>query len=168
MISLKITDVKDFMHKLLVSDEFNRFLLSEATITVYNTFTIDGHINKDFYSGEELEELELDKQNYISYWEKLKPVCFDLIKGKNTPLNFKMVFLLSPSNTEKLLSQSNIALTVNDINGLFLNVKYENGVVNCITGTSIKIFTLDKSLELSWDSMVKKYFTSKNISYEEL
>lgn len=168
MISLKIADVKDFMHKLLVSDEFNRFLLSEATITTYNTFTIDGHIHKEFYSSEEIDVLELEKQNFISYWEQLKPICFDLIKGKKTPLNFKMVFILSPSNTEKLLNQNNISLTVNDINGLVLNIKYENGSVICITGTSIKIFTLDKSLEEAWDSMVKKYFISKQITFEEL
>ncbi|WP_099466496.1 DUF5721 family protein [Konateibacter massiliensis] len=165
MISLQIIDVKDFMSKLLISDTFNKFLLSEATITTYNTFTIDGHINKDFYSTEELEEKDLTGQE-MSYWEILKPVCFELIKGKKTPLGFKIVFLLSPANVEKLLSQSNISLSPNDVNGLFLNIKYSNNSLSCITGTSIKVFSLDKTLEYEWDSMVQKFFKAHEIAFE--
>ncbi|MFA9378086.1 MAG: DUF5721 family protein [Lachnotalea sp.] len=167
MISLQIIDVKIFMSKLLISDTFNKFLVSEATITTSNTFTIDGHINKDFYSSEELEENNLIDQT-ISTWETLKPFCFELIKGKRTPLSFKIVFLLSPVNVTKLLEQSGTSLTPNDINGLFLNIKYANNSLNCITGTSLKLFTLDKSFENKWDHMMKKFFAAHEIPFEEM
>ncbi|KAB1440420.1 DUF5721 family protein [Candidatus Galacturonibacter soehngenii] len=165
MIALKIIDVKDFMSKLLISDTFHRFMLSEATINTYNSFTIDGHINKEYYSKEELEEKNLLEQS-MSYWETIQPYCFGLIKGKKTPLGFKIVFLLSPSNVEKLLNQTNIGLGVNDINGLFLNIKYNNNEVHCTTGTSLKLFTLDKSLENEWDMMVQKFLKSNEIAFE--
>lgn len=165
MISLKILDLKDFMSKLLISDIFNKFLLSEATITTGNTFTIDGHLNKDFYTSDELEEYNLIDQN-ISTWETLKPFCFEIIKGKKTPLNFKIVFLLSSSNVSKLLEQSGISLTLGDINGLFLNIKYSNNVLHCITGTSLKLFTLDKMLENEWDLMIQKFFKTHEIPFE--
>lgn len=165
MISLQIIDVKDFMSKLLISDIFNKFLLSEATINTYNTFTIDGHINKDFYTPDELEEHLLTDQT-ISSWETLKPFCFELIKGKKTPLNFKIVFLLSSVNVNKLLSQTGIPLTSNDINGLYLNIKYSNNSLHCITGTSLKLFTMDKSLEHEWDFMVQKFFKAHEIPFE--
>lgn len=165
MIALKIIDVKDFMSKLLISDAFHSFMLSEATINTYNTFTIDGHINKEYYTNDELEENNLMEQS-MSYWETIKPYCFGLIKGKKTPLGFKIIFLLSRSNIEKLLNQSNIGLAVNDINGLFLNIKYSNNEVLCVTGTSLKLFTLDKSLENEWDLMVQKFFKSNEIAFE--
>lgn len=165
MISLKILDLKDFMSKLLISDVFNNFLLSEATITTGNTFTIDGHLNRDFYTSEELEEHNLTEQT-ISTWETLKPFCFELIKGKKTPLNFKMVFLLSSLNVTKLLEQCKISLTPNDINGLFLNIKYNNNTLHCVTGTSLKVFTLDKSLENEWDFMIQKFFKANEIPFE--
>lgn len=153
------------MSKLLISDTFHNFLLSEATITTYNSFIIDGHINKDFYTTDELEEKNLTEQS-ISYWETLKPFCFELIKGKKTPLSFKIVFLLSPANVSKLLSQSGIALTVDDINGLFLNIKYNNNVLHCITGTSLKLFTLDKTMENEWDKAVQKFLKAHEIAFE--
>lgn len=167
MISLKIIDVKDFMSKLLISDTFNKFLLSEATITTGNTFIIDGHLNKDFYTTEELEENNLTDQT-MSTWEALKPFCFELIKGKKTPLHFKIVFLLSSNNVIKLLEQSSISLSPNDVNGLFLNIKYSNNTLQCITGTSLKLFTLDKSIENEWDSMIQKFFKSHEIPFETI
>lgn len=165
MIALKIIDVKDFMSKLLISDTFHSFMLSEATINTYNSFTIDGHINKEYYSKDELEEKNLMEQS-MSYWETVKPYCFGLIKGKKTPLGFKIVFLLAPSNVEKLLNQSNIGLAFHDINGLILNIKYSNNEVHCITGTSLKLFTLDKSLENEWDLMIQKFLKSNDIAFE--
>ena len=43
------------MGKLLGTECFDSFLLEEAVITTYNTFRIDGRINREFYSDEEWE-----------------------------------------------------------------------------------------------------------------
>ena len=43
MLALKITDVKDFMNKLLIGEVFDRFSLVEASVTTFNTFTINGN-----------------------------------------------------------------------------------------------------------------------------
>lgn len=58
----------------------------------------------------------------------------------------KMVFLLPPKQVAKLLSDNQTALTPDDINGLFLNIKYQDGAVSVVTGTSIKVFHLIKPL----------------------
>ena len=47
MTAVQITSMKDFMNKLLLSDTFDCFLLEEAVVGTANTFTIDGHINKE-------------------------------------------------------------------------------------------------------------------------
>ena len=41
MIALKITHIKQFMNRLLAGEDFDSFLLEEASISTYNTFTID-------------------------------------------------------------------------------------------------------------------------------
>ena len=164
MISLHILDVKGFMAQLLLRDTFDRFYLTEASITTFGTFFIDGHLQKDYYSSEELETEEF-AQPY-SYWKQVRPFCLELIKGKKTPLNFKIVFQLSASNTEKLLKQSGASLTLPDIGGLYLNLHYNGKNLNCVTGTSLNLFTMDKSLEHAWDEMVRKFFRAKEIPVE--
>ena len=59
MIAIQLLQVKDFMNKLLRTDLFDHFLLSEATIRGKGSYEIDGHLVPDFYSPEELDELEL-------------------------------------------------------------------------------------------------------------
>ena len=44
-----------------------------------------------------------------------------------------------------------------DVQGLYLNIRYDGKHLSCITGTSFKTFTLDKSLEHAWDEMVQKF-----------
>ncbi|CBL20025.1 hypothetical protein CK1_19950 [Ruminococcus sp. SR1/5] len=48
MLALKITDIRDFTNKLFIGEVFDKFCLSEATVTTFNTFTIDGRLQKDF------------------------------------------------------------------------------------------------------------------------
>ena len=159
MISLQIKDVKPFMNKLLLSDYFDAFLVSEATFVTFSTFHIDGALKKDYYSEEELEEQHMQEQTHAA-WRQIRPFCLELIKGKHTPLEFKIVFRLSPSNTEKLLHQADISLTSKDISGLFLNIHFQTGSLTCTTGTALRIFTLDKSLDTVWDKMIQKYLAS--------
>ncbi len=177
MILLKITDIKHFMKKLLSENEtaFDSFLLAEASITTGNTFSIDGHINKDFYSAEEIESMtETASINgricslQMSRWDTLKAYCFQLIKGKKTPLSFRFIFYLAPDNIERFLSSIETSLTLQDINGLTFNIKYDGQSLTCTTATSLKLFTMDKTVEHSWDSMIKKFLSKQDIGYEEL
>ena len=55
MIALQITNTKQVMNTLLVAESFDSFQMEEVTITTYNTFHMDGHMIKEFYSSEELD-----------------------------------------------------------------------------------------------------------------
>lgn len=158
MISLQIKDVKTFMNKLFLSSYFDAFLVSEATFVTFSTFHIDGTLNKEFYSAEEREEQQLDTQTH-SLWRQLRPFCLELIKGTHTPLEFRIVFRLSAANTEKLLKQGDLGLSLSEISGLFLNVHFQTGSLTCTTGTALQIFTLDRSLDQFWDKNVQKYLS---------
>jgi len=80
----------------------------------------------------------------------------------------KMVFLLPPEQVTKLLSDNQTALTPDDINGLFFNIKYQDGAVSVVTGTSIKVFSLDKTLEHSFDAFAKDFLFSHGMDFEEV
>lgn len=157
MIAENINDVKNFMSTLLIKDSFDKFLVTDVTIVTYNTFHIDGHINKDFYTNEEFEDI---KSPLLSSWAKLKPFCFDIIKGKKTPLYFKIIFSLPEMMIEKLLHDNDILLTKENIANLFLNIKYDKGVLSYTTGTSLNIFTIDKSLEKAFDLYISEFIST--------
>lgn len=167
MISLELTDTKDFMNKLLRTEIFDNFLLQEAVITKAASYIIDGHLQKGFYDSNELEELGLTGYNILPF-RMLRANCFDLIKGKQTPSSFRFVFLLSPENMEHTLNSLQSSFTPNDISGFFLNIKYQNQVLTLTTGISYNIFSPDKSLNHEWDKLVMKFLSNNDINFEEL
>lgn len=165
MLSIKILDVKQFMHCLLLEPTFDRFLLREASVKAGVSYAIDGKINTDFYDSDEQEEL--NKQQYC-YYEEQRPFLFSFIRGKKTPLSFKIVFLLAPSNIEKLLEQNHLSYRFEDINALVFNLHFDQGTLTCTSGTSLKVFTLDKTLEQVWEQNLKAFLKAKQISFEKL
>ena len=84
---------KNCMSHLLLKPTFDEFSLVEGSIVTFNKFTIDGFLQKDFY--EEAPEKE------YSDWRDLREFCFNIIKGKRTPLSFKFVLSLSKADFEK-------------------------------------------------------------------
>lgn len=155
MTSIEIKDVKNFMSQLLVKDTYDKLLVSEITLTTGNTYTINGQINKSFYSEDELSALP-DKE--YATWESFRQTCFSLIKGSKTPSFFKIIFLLPGNMVEELISSNHLDFNKNDIKALFINLKYQDGKLSCVTGTSLSIFTLDKSLENAFDRFVSTLF----------
>lgn len=167
MIALKLTDIKTFMNQLLCSEIFDNFLLPEATISKDATFHIDGHINASFYSAEEQEEQGLTDYQILPY-SKLRPTCYQLIRGKHTPVYFKFILMLSPENTANTLARSESGFTANDVKGIFLNLTYQNGLLALTTGISYAIFSTNRTLEREWDVMLKKFLDKHGVEFEEM
>ncbi len=175
---MKLFTIKNtaaFMNGLLSDKDnvFDQFLLNEAVIATGNTFTIDGHINRDFYTGEELEELrERASSNgrIFSYemvrWESVKGFCYDCIKGRKTPKMLRITLCLSPENTERFLSSLDTSLTPADIGSLNVNIKYDGSTLTCTTAVSLKIFTMDKTAEHSFDDMFARFLSAHGYDYE--
>lgn len=162
MIALALTEVKDFMSKLLLKDTFDFFLFVEGEIITSSTFRMDGYLQKAFFSTD-----DFPKTKYIS-WKEMREYWYFIIRGKHTPLSFQMILCLRESHIDEFLKKENLDYNVHDINGLFLNVRFENGKLTCTTGTSLQLFTLDKSLEKAWDDFLLKFLTSHAISYDLL
>lgn len=167
MIALKLTDIRTFMNQLLCSEIFDNFLLAEATISKDATYHIDGHINTAFYSSNELEESNLAGYEILPY-SRLRPTCYQLIRGKHTPVYFKFILMLSPQNLQNTLERLESGFTTQDVNGIFINLTFQNGQLTLTTGISYRTFFASHTLEQEWDRMLKKFLNKHTISYEEL
>lgn len=148
MIAIEITEVKDFMGKLLQKETFDNFLLIEMDIVNAASYHIAGHRQKAWYDTDEWEDLP--EQDYLT-WREVKPAAFDLIKGHKIPLKISAVFRLSEENTARILKRGGFSFDTDAVGGLFFNLKFENNTILLTTGVSMNTFTLDKSLERQWD-----------------
>ena len=130
MVSLKVEDIKTFTTQLFVRDTFDRFLVRDVKIVTYNTFSIDGHIKQGYFSEEEKEAQGLKE---LSAWEMVRPVCFTLIKGKRLPGSFHILLQLSQKDTIEFLGRAGTSLKEDQVKGLFVNIRYENQNLHCVT-----------------------------------
>lgn len=164
MISLNVTEVKPFMAKLLMNSTFDQFLLREMELATFTNFTISGQLNEDFFTEDELDNR---KEKKFILWSDVRQAAFSMIKGNKTPLSLKIVFQLPSDLCEQLLQQLGGRFKPEDIGGLYLNIRFEKGELHIITGTAIKTFTLDKTLEQEWDLEVKNILKRNGIGFEE-
>ena len=153
MKSFSIEDIKTFMNDLLVNERYDSFYLFEARIKTCLDYYIRGKINKEFFDydiKDSLEEYEL--------WGNVKETVFSLMKGKRLPVSFKIILMFNNENVERLIEMNNLPVAPTDITGLFYNINYEDEKLSVTTGTSLKVFTLDKTLDNLWDDTVGKYY----------
>ncbi len=175
---MKLFTIKNtglFMTRLLSEKEtaFDNFLLNEASVISGISYIIDGRLNKNFYSetdyeqmrSEALEKHQIFSEDFIRF-NKVKPFCYNCIKGKNTPLSFKFVFHLPKEEVLKLVENIDCGFSINDINSLNITIKYDGTATTCTTAISLKVFTLDKTLENSWDNYIYGFLTTNGINID--
>ena len=161
MILITADNPKDFMAKLLVSDIFDIFRLQEASLITAVTYNINGRIRPDFYSPEECESIT---EEFIS-WSEMRPKLFELIKGKNTPVSFRLTLSLENDKMISLLQKESPEWHSDALRAMVINIRFENGAVAIMTGTSYDTFVLDKSEEKIWDKAFAVFLSSKGIEY---
>ncbi|NLL78883.1 MAG: hypothetical protein GX234_03650 [Clostridiales bacterium] len=167
MISFQIKHLGSFMHKLLSTDCFDSFLLAEASLLTAVTFVIDGHQNKAFYTSEEWEDDSIRPYEFVT-WKSIRPLLFDLVKGKRTPVSFKFVLHLMPEYVGPTLKQGDTTVTADQLRALALTIKYDGSALTLVTGTAMNTFLMDKSPDLVWDNAMRKFLSKKEIDFEEI
>ena len=166
MIALKISNTKNFMAKLLTTETFDSYPVEEVTIETFNTFSIDGHINREFYKGTD-ESSESIPTGSFSLWSELRPVCLNLIKGKRTPISFKFVFHADEATKASLIEKADENIDPSQIT-LGINIRFANNELLITTGTAYNVFTLDKSIEKAWDNYFPSFLESCGIENQSL
>lgn len=135
-------NVKAFMAALLKGNVFDKFQLREITICSFASFNISG-------------EKSGDERGTFCRWSEIRPYAFDIIKGKRLPELIKVVFSLPPEET---------GLDLKDSSAVFLNITYENDSISCVTGMSMKNFSLDRTTMYAFDEYIGDFFAQNGIS----
>ena len=154
MKSIEINNIKDFTTRLFAGTDFDEYLLQEAQFTTACTFTIDGHINPDFVGEEEMKLPE--NSEGMAQWKRLRPICYEIIKGKKVPRQFTVVLRCPAARIPAFLQASSISTRPEDISGLYLNIHFRQGRLYCTTGCSLKTFSLDRRTENAWDEYMSQ------------
>lgn len=165
MQAIEILDIRDFMLLLFQTNTFDQYEFVSGDLKTDLSYSIDGHINRDFYSTEELETLPLTGHVFLP-WLIAKDKIFQLIKGKKTPSRLKIILKATPKQLEHLLSETKSSLYPKDIDGIFLNILYQDKRLNVICGISYKIFSLDKELENEFFGSISTLFKSNGIIFK--
>lgn len=162
MISLKILEMNRFMGKLLKGEEFDVFRLKEGFLRTGMEYRFQGRVFPEYFDTEEKIVLE---ETYTG-WSEVRPVVFDLVKGKRTPLAFSFTLVLNKNATAELISKYAVAIG-EDSPTLFLQVRFEHGAGHLVTGTARNTFTLDKTLDEAWETEVKQLLRKMELAVEE-
>ncbi|MBQ9118464.1 MAG: hypothetical protein IJY09_00200 [Lachnospiraceae bacterium] len=165
MVAFQIREVKKFMAKLLGQMDFDDFCVSEAEVFMAAGYKINGHRNKNFYTKEEWEAMT---EPEFLRWEEIRPMVFQMIRGNKTPTSLSVVLLLSRAKTESLLQDSGAGLRMEDVTGLYLNLKFTEGALMAVTATGLATFLPDKQLERAWDAWVKEFWKEHEIEFDEV
>lgn len=147
VFSIEEEEIKIFMQKLLKEDSFDKLEVRNITLETIVKYEITGNINKDY--------LQEDEKRYFVKWKELKPYIVNLIKGNITPKVFKIVFSLDDETVNNLCHNAN---------AMFLNIIYQNNAITGTTGTSQKVFSLDKKEDKIWEDIILKFFKKNGIN----
>lgn len=166
MIALSIKNQKLFMKQLLVLDTFDHFLVSEASVTTFVSYHIDGALHREYY-GTDADTALPDADRIRASWADIRPFLFLIIRGRKAPLSFKFVLQLPAQEVALLIARSKLSLTPGDVFGLYLNCQYTDGHLTLTSGSSLRVFTLDRSLDEAFDAMIRDFLGRQEIDFDE-
>lgn len=161
MRSFTIKNQKYFTTQLFTGTLFDTFLLCEADFKTFQTVHIDGRICKDYF--DDSSDLLPDMYNA---WKACRPICFQIIKGRRLPVYFKLVLALSEDNLSKTIQASGLSMRSDDVEGMYLNIHYKDGIMFCTSGIALNIFSMDRELPDYWDKLVTRFLDQNGIDYE--
>lgn len=172
MLALTILDIRPFMSAFLIGPLFDRFRLAEARITTFCTYSIDGRLERSFFGGPDEETAqsgtgeEDGTEAYVS-WKTLKPHCFDMIRGRRTPLGFRFTFFLSRAQAEEMMEEAGLSFDPDRIGGFALNLRFSGGVLTVSAGVSYRTFTADRSADETWERYVRNFLKKAGFAASE-
>ena len=147
------------MDKLLLKPVFDHYRVSEATITTFTTFTVDGLLHPEFYDPETISPSE---ETQVS-WESSRSFCLSIFRGKKLPLAFRFVFQLPNADLPGFLDENGLMIDPADVFGLYLNIQYRNNTLTLTTGSSQHVFPGNRELDHAWDQHIRDFLTREEL-----
>ncbi len=72
-----------------------------------------------------------------------------------------------PKNVKEFLQSAGLGYSEEQVGGLYINFRYEDHVLSCVTGISLNIFTMDRQMDREWDKFVRMYLKGKSLPFTE-
>ena len=163
MTAFQILEMKHFMAKLLTEDCFDSFLLEKASVSCAVSYELDGRGNPEFYQDDETPDASCP----FLPWKSIRPVLFQMIRGKHTPLSFKFVLHLMPQYVPGVMKGADPSLKPEQVQALVLTIKYDGSAIRLTTGTAFSSFVPDKTLDAQWDKTMRQFLSRKEIACRE-
>jgi len=148
----EIENTGEFMNSLFVKEWLDAMEIVEGEIATFFHIKIDGRRLKGWYDSSEKETAPAGE--FIT-WKEYKQQAFQMIRGKKAPSVFRLVFKMPSQGLVSLTAAAGGELAPEDVQGVYLNIKYEKKQLTLITGISLAKFSMDKSIEREWDDKVK-------------
>ena len=164
MKAFLIPETGDFMRKLLLQDVFDKFELVEGEVTTMVTWTVDGSLHKEFYGEEEETDGAPGRDSCL--WGEVRPVIYEMIKGKKLPVKFSFVLRLPDAGMQRMLEKHQLTQLSEALSGLFLNIRYQKQTLTCTSGLSYRTFVMDKSMDKIWDEAAGHFLQQNQIKTE--
>jgi len=138
-LTLPETEIKTFMGKLLREETFDTFDVKNVAIDSFARFDIAA------------------TEDRVS-WATIKPHAFSIIKSGSKPSIVKIILSVNQVEAETLFP---------DAKALFINITFENDGVMITTGAAQKTFSMDKTLERTWDEYARKFLIGNGINFTD-
>lgn len=133
------------MRHLLTGETFDSWDFLLAKIKTGNYHEIDGTRIPAFY-----EDSEETDRKYLQ-WKEIRHIIYEIIRGKRLPIMMQLV-----------LRREKESVPEEGLNCL-LNIRFQEGVLQVMSGISRTAFSLDKTAEQIWDTEVENFLRSVGI-----
>ena len=90
-----------------------------------------------------------------------------MIKGKRTPRSFQFVFLADSRLIGRILEREGISMRPEDVANLSLNVRYHEGELYVTCGCTLRLFSMDRTLENAWADRIGGFLKKQEIAAEQ-
>jgi hypothetical protein len=144
MLGIYIKTIRDFSRLLFLESAFDDFLLSEGRFVTSFTTDFDGSATAE------------DAETPYIRWEQVRPLAFQLIKGKVPPRSFSLALVCPAGKTKALLAQGGEPADEDALPLLFLNIRYREEKLMLTTGLSEKTFRPHSGAGALWDRQVRR------------
>lgn len=157
MFSGTVEDLKSFMALLLRGELFDSWEVTEAKVETFFELSVNGRLKKDFF--EEPETVNRD----FAKWGEVKEIFFQTIKGKRLPGMLRIVLTAKKEWTDQILKDCGREKEEAGA-ALYLNIRYSANGCQVISGVSHAGFTMDKTLDTVWDTVLQAFFKKNGIT----
>lgn len=155
MITLSLSNVKDFMNRLLLQPTFDDWSFQGAEIIALTQYSISGTLNLRYLTEE--ERAARKNAGELKYSE-IRPILAGIVKGGRTPTLMKLVLVCPEALLDGHVSAG--------AESYLMTVHFQDGALKLTGGISMRTFSMDRTDSQFWDAHFPKVLSRFHILYD--